>query len=210
MLGSGSQQDCSTLLGKHRVAFYSRSLPLRVLTREQLDDMLARTGPPVFRTKRVRVGVVLGCYGSEGILAALRRAPGIEVRPVAALTARYISPCKVLILAQPRGRGTLSWFAKSMLPLLAPTLVMTGLALVVLLVQRDLGTASILLLIYAAVVYLTSGQKSILVIGLLGLALAGALGYMLFDVVQIRIDAWVNPWADPSRGFRHPDRAFPP
>ena len=137
----------------------------------------------------------LGCCG-----VYLQPSEPLKLLLIAYLAAYMADQRPALILAQPRGRGTLSWFAKSMLPLLAPTLVMTGLALVVLLVQRDLGTASILLLIYAAVVYLTSGQKSILVIGLLGLALAGALGYMLFDVVQIRIDAWVNPWADPSGG----------
>lgn len=89
-----------------------------------------------------------------------------------------------------------SWAALT--PLLAPTLVMTGLALVVLIVQRDLGAAVIYLLIYAAVVYLASGSRLVPAAALLSLAASGLLGYRLFDVVRIRMDAWINPWLDPS------------
>jgi cell division protein FtsW (lipid II flippase) len=85
-----------------------------------------------------------------------------------------------------------------LLPLLAPTLIMTGLALLLLVVQRDLGTASIFLFLYTAILYVTSGRKRILVFGGLAVVLAGIAGYALFDVVRLRIDAWLNPWADPS------------
>ena len=88
--------------------------------------------------------------------------------------------------------------ATPLLPLLAPTLIMTGLALLLLVVQRDLGTAMIFLFIYAAVVYVASGQKRILLLSAAAIALAGMVGYYLFEVVRIRVDAWVNPWADPS------------
>ena len=86
----------------------------------------------------------------------------------------------------------------SLLPLLTPTLIMTGMALLLLIAQRDLGTASIFLFLYAAIVYIASGRRRILGISLVGLLLAGAVGYLLFDVVQVRIDAWLNPWLDPS------------
>ncbi|MEJ2263745.1 MAG: FtsW/RodA/SpoVE family cell cycle protein [Anaerolineales bacterium] len=89
-------------------------------------------------------------------------------------------------------------FTTRLLPLLAPTLVMTGLTLLLLLVQRDLGTASIFILLFAAIVYVGTGRKSILVISALTLAIAGAAGYVLFDVVRLRVDAWLNPWLDPS------------
>lgn len=80
----------------------------------------------------------------------------------------------------------------------APTLVMTGLALSFLLAQRDLGTASIFLVIYAAMAYMATGQVSLLVGSGLALAGAGLAGYYLFAVVQLRVDAWLNPWLDPS------------
>jgi cell division protein FtsW (lipid II flippase) len=86
----------------------------------------------------------------------------------------------------------------SLLPLLAPTFIMTGLAIIILIVQRDLGTASIFLFLYTAITYLATGRKRILIVGGLSLISSGIIGYLLFDVVRIRIDAWLNPWADPS------------
>ena len=85
----------------------------------------------------------------------------------------------------------------SLIALLAPTMVMTGLALLLLLVQRDLGTASIFLLIFAIIVYITTKRSSILVYSVISLTLAGIIGYLLFDVVRLRVDAWLNPWLDP-------------
>ena len=87
-----------------------------------------------------------------------------------------------------------------LLPMLAPTLLMTGLAMGLLLVQRDLGTASIFLFLYTAIVYLTTKRIGILLSGGLSLLLAGLAGYALFDVVRVRVNAWLNPWLDPSGG----------
>lgn len=93
--------------------------------------------------------------------------------------------------------------AAPLLPLLAPTLIMTGLALLLLLAQRDLGTASIFLFLYTVMIYITSGRKRILLIGGAAVLLAGVVGYAMFDVVRVRIDAWLNPWVDPSgRSFQ--------
>ncbi|MFQ5615284.1 MAG: FtsW/RodA/SpoVE family cell cycle protein, partial [Anaerolineales bacterium] len=84
------------------------------------------------------------------------------------------------------------------LPILAPTLIMTGLAMLLLLVQRDLGTASIFLFIYASMIYLGTGKRRVVIASLVSLGAVGAAGYALFDVVRLRVDAWLNPWADPS------------
>ena len=86
----------------------------------------------------------------------------------------------------------------ALLPLLAPTFIMTGLALAILVVQRDLGTAAIFFFLYAAVVYLASGKRRVLIAAAAGVFIAGILGYFLFDVVRVRVEAWLNPWLDPS------------
>jgi cell division protein FtsW (lipid II flippase) len=89
------------------------------------------------------------------------------------------------------------------LPLLAPTAVIMVIALLLLAVQRDLGTAFIFIFLYTIILFVASGKKRILLISLVGLALAGIAGYFLFDVVRLRIDAWFNPWLDPSgRSFQ--------
>jgi cell division protein FtsW (lipid II flippase) len=84
------------------------------------------------------------------------------------------------------------------LSLLAPTAAVMGIALLLLLFQRDLGTASIFIFLYTIILFLASGKKRVLLISLVGLALAGVAGYFLFDVVRIRVDAWINPWLDPA------------
>lgn len=88
--------------------------------------------------------------------------------------------------------------AATSISLLAPLLFMTGLTLLLLLVQRDLGTATIFLFLFAVITYLATERKIILVLSTLLLALAGLGSYFLFDVVRLRIDAWLNPWLDPS------------
>jgi cell division protein FtsW (lipid II flippase) len=86
---------------------------------------------------------------------------------------------------------------------LIPTIIMTGLALLMLIVQRDLGTASLFIFIYAVMVYLATSWRGVPVITVATLAAAGALGYLLFDVVRLRIEAWLNPWLDPTgRSFQ--------
>lgn len=86
----------------------------------------------------------------------------------------------------------------SLFQLLTPTLILVGAALVLLIGQRDLGTASLFILIYTVVVYIASQRRRMLVISLVILAAAGLIGYSLFDVVRIRVDAWIDPWLDPA------------
>jgi len=85
-----------------------------------------------------------------------------------------------------------------LLALLGPTLILTGLAMLLLIFQRDLGTASIFLFLYTAIVFIAAKQMRILLAGGLVLIVAAFAGYALFDVVRLRVDAWLNPWADPS------------
>ncbi len=110
--------------------------------------------------------------------------------------AAYLADRLTVPTAHPDGLKT----PTQLLPLLAPTLVMTGLALALILVQRDLGTASIFIFLYSAIVYIASGRKRILLAGFVILILAGLGGYFFIDVVRVRIDAWINPWSDPSGG----------
>jgi cell division protein FtsW (lipid II flippase) len=86
----------------------------------------------------------------------------------------------------------------STLPLMAPILLMTGLSLLILLVQRDLGTATIFVFLFAVIAYLATERKVIFILSAFLVVLAGIVGYFMFDVVSLRIDAWLNPWVDPS------------
>lgn len=84
------------------------------------------------------------------------------------------------------------------LPLLAPTALMTGLALLLLFVQRDLGTAWIFIFIYMLLIYTVAGKRRVLLASLFLLIIALVAGYELIGLVHQRVDIWLNPWADPS------------
>lgn len=85
-----------------------------------------------------------------------------------------------------------------LLPLLYPTLFLTGLALLILFIQRDLGTASIFIFLYAAIVYMASGRRVLLFISLAILVITALAGYFLVDIIQVRINTWLDPWTDPA------------
>ncbi len=86
----------------------------------------------------------------------------------------------------------------SSLPLLIPTLVVTGLALLLLLVQRDLGTASIFICIFTIFIFLYTGKRRVLLSAILFLSITLVIGYFFIDIIHIRVEGWLNPWADPS------------
>ena len=106
----------------------------------------------------------------------------------------YLADRQLFLIAptQPRRLSILDRLAV-LVPLLVPTLVMTGLAVLLLLVQRDLGTAFVFLFLYALIVYLATGLSPILLASLVSMLLAGISGYFLYDVVRLRVDAWLIP-----------------
>lgn len=85
-------------------------------------------------------------------------------------------------------------------PLLIPTLLVTGMALLLLIVQRDLGTASIFILIFTIFVYITTGRRRILITSVLSLLSALLVGYFFVDLIRVRVIGWLNPWDDPTGG----------
>ncbi|MBI3163066.1 MAG: FtsW/RodA/SpoVE family cell cycle protein [Chloroflexi bacterium] len=86
----------------------------------------------------------------------------------------------------------------SSIPLLVPTVVVTGLALLLLVVQRDLGTASIFIMIFTVFLFIATGKRRIL-IGTGSFLLAALLiGYYFVDIIHARVVGWLNPWGDPT------------
>ena len=83
-------------------------------------------------------------------------------------------------------------------PLVMPTLFVTGLALALLIVQRDLGTASIFIVLYTTILYMSTGRRRVLLVAAVALALATTAGFSFVQIVHARLEAWINPWNDPS------------
>ena len=80
--------------------------------------------------------------------------------------------------------------------LLGPMLLMWLLCMVILVWQRDLGTAMLFFIVFLLLFYSTSGDLRILAGGLILVIIAGFAAYQLFDVVKLRVDIWLNPWPE--------------
>lgn len=78
---------------------------------------------------------------------------------------------------------------------LGPVLVMWGLTLILLVFQRDLGTALIFFTTFLVMVYIATSQPLYSIVGGGLFALGAAASYFLFSHVQIRVETWLNPWS---------------
>jgi cell division protein FtsW (lipid II flippase) len=88
--------------------------------------------------------------------------------------------------------------SQRLIPLVMPTVFLTGMALLILVVQRDLGTASIFIFLYSAILYLATGRGRVILISALVLLATTLIGYLFVDIIRLRLDVWLNPWEDPS------------
>ena len=80
---------------------------------------------------------------------------------------------------------------------------MLALALGIVVVQRDLGAALLFYVVFLALLYLATGRRTDVVLGLLLFAAGFALLALLFPHVQQRIAIWLDPWSDPlGDGFQ--------
>ncbi len=84
--------------------------------------------------------------------------------------------------------------------MLAPTLFVTAIALLLLIIQRDLGAAFIFVFIFTIFIFIASGKRRVLLIAGGFVALSLLLGYFFIDVIHTRMIGWINPWRDPSGG----------
>ncbi|HLQ34452.1 MAG TPA: FtsW/RodA/SpoVE family cell cycle protein, partial [Chloroflexota bacterium] len=79
-------------------------------------------------------------------------------------------------------------------PYLVPLLLLWGLSLLLLLWQKDLGATVLMLGIALSMMYVATGRKTFVGVGLLLLAINVLVTYKLFGYVHQRIDVWLHPW----------------
>ncbi|MGZ3588619.1 MAG: FtsW/RodA/SpoVE family cell cycle protein [Candidatus Limnocylindrales bacterium] len=81
------------------------------------------------------------------------------------------------------------------LPYLLPMLVMWGLALAIVVVQRDLGAALLFFGVFLALLYLATQRLSFVAMGLLLAAVGAVALYLVEATVRTRVQIWVDPFA---------------
>lgn len=79
---------------------------------------------------------------------------------------------------------------------IGPLVVMWGFSLVLLIFQRDLGTALIFFGTFLAMIFIATGRWSYLVTGTALFTLGAGLCYLVYHHVQVRVATWINPWTD--------------
>ena len=88
-------------------------------------------------------------------------------------------------------------------PYLLPMLAMWGVALAVVIVQRDLGAALLFFTVFLTLLYAATRRFAYVVLGMAMFLAGAAVLYQLFPLVRIRVDVWLDPWSDPlDTGFQ--------
>ncbi len=86
---------------------------------------------------------------------------------------------------------------------LVPILAAWGLSVVILGAENDLGFAIIIFTLFIALLWVTTGLKSYVVLGL-GLLVGGAfIADKLFYQVQGRVSQWLDPWTAANLNISH-------
>lgn len=82
--------------------------------------------------------------------------------------------------------------------MLAPMFLMWGMSLLVVIFERDLGSALLFFTFFVIMLYVCTGRVSYVLVFAVLLAIGGVFCYHFFSHVQTRVQIWLDPFADPS------------
>ena len=108
--------------------------------------------------------------------------------------AGYLSENRPLLIEQDTRLGPIRL---PPLPYLAPMVAMWAIALLIVVIQRDLGAALLFFAVFLALVYAATGRISLVVIGTILFFAGSALMADLFPHVRARVEVWLDPFVDP-------------
>ncbi|MCW2798943.1 MAG: cell division protein [Aeromicrobium sp.] len=80
-------------------------------------------------------------------------------------------------------------------PILAGWLISIG----ILIFQNDLGSSLLFFGLFVVMLYVATERAGWLLVGAVLFAVGAYLSYLAIPHVQVRVDAWLNPFADPDR-----------
>lgn len=129
----------------------------------------------------------------------------LEIGPFSFQPGEIAKICIVLFLAAylAQNREMLSVFTWDVgpfrlpsLPTLVPLLVMWALAFIIVVFEKDLGSALVLFLVFLVMLYVATGKKLYVIAGLVLAGAAAVVLWLGFAHVQQRVDIWLDPFAD--------------
>lgn len=113
--------------------------------------------------------------------------------------AAYLSEKRELLSASTRSIGPIALPKPKML---APVFGMWGVSLLVVVFERDLGSALLFFTFLVVMIYVATGRVSYVIVSLLLLLAGTFLCYMAFSHVRNRIQIWLDPFAYPDGGYQ--------
>ena len=80
---------------------------------------------------------------------------------------------------------------------LLPVLIAWGFALVIMVFQKDLGSALLFFLLFMVLLWIATGRPAYPLVGLTMFGAAAYGAWTQFPHVQSRVEGWLDPWQDP-------------
>jgi peptidoglycan glycosyltransferase len=86
---------------------------------------------------------------------------------------------------------------------LGPLLLAWGFSILIMVMQKDLGSSLLFFAVFAAMLYVATDRAAYLVMGLVMFLGGAAIAYQLFEHVQDRVSIWADPWPEAQdKGFQ--------
>ncbi|HEX7133573.1 MAG TPA: FtsW/RodA/SpoVE family cell cycle protein [Iamia sp.] len=83
---------------------------------------------------------------------------------------------------------------------LGPVLVAWGVALVVIMAEKDLGTALLFFSLFMVMLWVSTGRARYLIVGFGLFAIGAFVAWLIFAHVQLRVTNWFDPYSDADGG----------
>lgn len=119
--------------------------------------------------------------------------------------AGYLAETRTLLTS---ARMRVGFLSIPPLPYFLPMLALFGVVMLIVVRLNDLGTALLFFGTFLIMLFVATGRRSYVLIGLLLFAGGAFVAYQLFPHVAARIDVWLDPFADPLGAGFQPVRAI--
>ncbi len=141
-------------------------------------------------------GAEIGGHKSWLILGPIRFQPSEFAKLFVILfLAGYLSERREVLTFATRRFGP---FVFPQFRFLAPLLAVWVLTMLMLVAQRDLGSALLYFGITVIMTYMASGRFTYIALGVFLFFFGSVLCYYFYSHVQVRVDIWLDPWKDPN------------
>ena len=119
--------------------------------------------------------------------------------------AGYLAETRTLLTS---ARMRIGFLSIPPLPYFLPMLALFGVVMLIVVRLNDLGTALLFFGTFLTMLFVATGRRSYVLIGLLLFVGGSFVAYQLFGHVQLRVNVWLDPFADPLGAGFQPVRAI--